>query len=134
MAQRDVDRLVDEIRLRRHRIGRQFETTGLAGSFHDLRDHMRQHRLAWTVGGAAVGLLAVPLLVPLGLRFGLGMARRWAWRSLTGGVFSLAQGLFWGLIPAGATAATAEWDDLPDDDTEPPLQATGGPIQPLSGT
>lgn len=74
MAQRQVEQIVDSIRQRRRQIA---TTLGNPRLSPELRDHIRRHRLPWTLGGLALGAVAVHLAVPVLLIASRGMIRRW---------------------------------------------------------
>lgn len=136
MAQREVERLVDRIRLQRLRAGRSCQQNRLLAG---VRRQLRRHPVAWMVGGATVGFVVLPFLLPLALRAPRRLARMWLRGSLQGGALHLATvALAAGQAPR-PRAAAAEASGWSHDDEEarsgpgeePPLQASGGPVHPL---
>ena len=130
MARRQTDEIVDQIRLKRHRLAR---AAGLSDLVAGTVQHARQHPVLWIVGGTALGAVSVRFLLPALAGMSRGIASRWIRSTVQGGVLSLAQGVLWSFWPSGAPdEVSAEWEDATFAEEDAPLQATGGSVQPLS--
>ena len=129
MAQRQTNELVEQIRLQRQRVARSL---GVSEWLEGTVAHARRHPLLWIVGGTAVGALSARLLVPVLLRASRGVASHWLHSTIQGGVLSLAQGALWSFWPPGVPDEVhAEWEDAPSNPEDAPVQASGGPVEPL---
>ena len=129
MAQRQTNELVDRIRLQRHRLTR---TAGVPELFKSAARHARTYPGLWLFGGVALGALSVRLVLPGLVKVSRGVATHWLHSTIQGGVLSLAQGAFWSLWSPGIPGeVAAEWEDVPPEVGDAPLQASGGPVQPL---
>jgi len=129
VEKRQATELVDQIRLKRHRLARAM---GLPEFVESATQHARKHPLVWIGGGVVVGALSARLLVPGLFRVSRGVARHWFHSTLQRGILGLAHGAFWSLWPPDVPGVVdGEWEDAVDDVDHAPLQATGGAIEPL---
>ena len=115
MAQRQVEHIVDSIRVRRQRIGQALGNPELPAG---LRDHVQRHPLPWVVGGLALGTVAVSLAVPTLLWTSRRMVRNWArnsFQAVASQVAISAFGRFQQVLrptePSAPEPATADMDD-----------------------
>jgi len=142
MARRQTEQLVDRIRLQRRRVRQAWRA---AGRFDSVRRNVAAHPVPWVVGSAALGVLVLPFLASAVLHAPRRLARLYVRGAVQGGAAHLVQT---GLVslwerrqeaprwssPGGSSGhdLAEEAEETDGSDThEPPLQASGGPIQPL---
>jgi hypothetical protein len=103
-----------------------------------MQEAIDRHPLGWLVGGTLVGFVTLPLLVPVLLAAPRRLARLWMRGAIQGGVVHLVQGALvdlWHSQPHDRAAASGPdevWTTGPEQLEEPPLQASGGPVRPMS--
>jgi hypothetical protein len=137
VARRQTDELVDQIRLKRHRIAR---ATGLSDLVDRTVGVAHRHPVLWIVAGTTAGAISAGLFGPALLRMSQGVAKNWLRSAIKGGVVSLARDAVRSKpFPGTRSEVSATWEDAPpagEDSTgaDPPLQASGGPVSPLRGS
>jgi hypothetical protein len=133
MASREVDGLVDRIRLQRQRVSHAWRH---CTPLHGVQRSIDRHPMGWLVGGAAVGFVMLPLVGSLVLALPRRLARLWLRTTVQGGVLHIAQGALVDLwngrrhATADPDAARSVWQGSSLPPEEPPLQASGGPVRP----